>query len=149
MRQVLLLVLLCSAAPLLAQATDPHAADRAYIRQAESDWAESVATHDCSAPQRIMAEDFVGVDVDGSHYTKADSVNYCRTKPTKFASNHLGDLQVHFFGDVAIAQGDENWVLKTGQRGKFVWTDTWLKRHGRWQVVAAEDLIPAPNPFTQ
>ena len=27
------------------------------------------------------------------------------------------------------------------ERGRFVWTDTWLQRNGRWQIVAAEDLI--------
>ncbi|HVP62216.1 MAG TPA: hypothetical protein VMT11_16770 [Myxococcaceae bacterium] len=25
----------------------------------------------------------------------------------------------------------------------LIWTDTWLKRSGRWQIIAAEDLIPA------
>jgi hypothetical protein len=27
------------------------------------------------------------------------------------------------------------------ERGRFVWTDTWIRRDGRWQIVAAEDLI--------
>jgi len=30
-------------------------------------------------------------------------------------------------------------------RGRFVWTDTWIRRNGKWQIVAAEDLI-APEP---
>ncbi len=25
--------------------------------------------------------------------------------------------------------------------GPFVWTDTWVRRNGKWQIVAAEDLI--------
>lgn len=95
-----------------------------------------------------MAEDFVGVDVDGSHYTKADSVEYCRTKPSRFESNHLDDVQIRFYGDMAIAQGSESWKLKSGQTGKFVWTDTWLKRSGKWQIIAAEDLMPVPSPFS-
>ena len=141
------LAILLFAIPLCAQAADPHAADRAYIQKSESDWAESVASHECSAPERIMADDFVGIDVDGSHYTKADSLKICKTKPSNFASNHLGDVQIRFYGDVAIAQGYESWKLKNGKTGKFIWTDTWLRRNGKWQVIAAEDLIPVPSPF--
>jgi hypothetical protein len=40
-----------------------------------------------------------------------------------------------------VAQGDESWVRRTGQRGRFVWIDTWIKRNGKWQIVAAEDVI--------
>ena len=65
-----------------------------YILDSERQWAESVATGDTSAIERIIADDFIGVD--------------------------LG---------------------KTFWRGRFVWTDTWLQRNGRWQIVAAEDLI--------
>jgi len=36
--------------------------------------------------------------------------------------------------------------MKKGKRGKFIWTDTWLKRNGNWQIVAAEDLMPVPGP---
>jgi hypothetical protein len=25
--------------------------------------------------------------------------------------------------------------------GPFVWTDTWVRRNGKWQIVAAEHLI--------
>jgi len=42
-----------------------------------------------------------------------------------------------------MAQGDEIWVRYSGQplTGRFVWTDTWLFRNDKWQIVAAEDLI--------
>ena len=39
------------------------------------------------------------------------------------------------------------WVRRTGTplRARFVWTDTWILRNGKWQIVASEDLI-APEP---
>jgi ketosteroid isomerase-like protein len=129
--------------------TNSRSADRTYIEKAESDWAESVANRDCSVLERILAEDFVGVDLDGSHYTKEDALKSCRTEPSKFKSNHLDRVQIRFYNNMAIAQGSEKWKLKTGKDGKFVWTDTWLKRSGIWQIVAAEDLIPVTNPFTE
>lgn len=61
--------------------------------------------------------------------------------PKYFASNHLNEVKIRFYGDMAIAQGNKSWERKTGERGRFVWTDTWLRRSGSWQIVAAEDLI--------
>ena len=132
---------------LQAERKDERSADRAYIQQAESDWAETVASGDCKVLERILADDFVGVDVDGSHYTKADSVRQCSTHESNFAFNHLQGVEIRFYNDIAIAQGSEAWKLKTGKSGRFVWTDTWQKRTGKWQIVAAEDLLPVPSPF--
>jgi len=127
------------------QSTDDHATDRAYIRQAESDWAESVVPNDVSVLERILADDFVGVDIDGSHYSKASAIKDY-THPSDFASNHLNEVEIRFYGDAAVAQGNEGWKKKNGATGKFVWTDTWIKRNGKWQIVAAEDLVPGPAP---
>jgi len=126
---------------------DDQASDRAYIHQAESDWAESAANQDCGAMERILADDFVGVGVDGTHYTKVEAVNHCKTHESNFEFNHLKKVDIRFYGDMAIAQGSEGWKLKTGKPGEFIWTDTWLKRNGTWRIVAAEDLMPAPDPF--
>jgi ketosteroid isomerase-like protein len=126
---------------------DGHATDRAYIERSEGEWAETVANHNCSVLERILADDFVGVDVDGSRYAKASSIKDCQSQKSKFASNHANKVDVRFYGDTAIAQGSESWQLKSGKSGKFVWTDTWIRRDGKWEIVAAEDLIPVPSPF--
>jgi ketosteroid isomerase-like protein len=128
------------------QTMDDHASDRAYIRQAESDWAESVVSNDVGVLERILADDFLGVDIDGSHYSKADAIKDFRTKPSEFVSNHLNEIEIRFYGDVAVAQGNESWKKKDGTPGKFVWTDTWIRRNGKWQIVAAEDLVPPVAP---
>ena len=125
----------------LAQSTDAHAMDRAYIQQAESDWAESVATNDATVIERIIADDYVGVDIDGSHYSKADMLKW-REHPSEYVSNHMNGVEIRFYGDTAVAQGSESWKKKDGTTGMFVWTDTWIRRAGKWQIVAAEDLVP-------
>ena len=112
-----------------------------YILESERQWAESVATGDTSAIERILADDFVGVDPKGHVYTKRQMIDDTRNAPKYFVSNRLNDVKVRFYGATAIAQGSETWGKRSGERGRFVWTDTWLKRNGRWQIVAAEDLI--------
>jgi Domain of unknown function (DUF4440) len=64
-----------------------------------------------------------------------------RNAPKYFVSNQLNEVNVRFYGNTAIAQGSETWQKPSGERGRFVWTDTWIRRSGRWQIVAAEDLI--------
>ena len=113
-----------------------------YIRQSEKDWAESVATGDSMVIVRILADDFVGVDPEGNHYTKQQMVSNTRDAPKHFISNHLNDVKVRFYGSTAVAQGDETWVKrKDSSTARFVWTDTWVLRNDKWQIVAAEDLI--------
>ena len=71
-----------------------------------------------------------------------------KNAPKYFASNHLNEVKVRFYGDAAVAQGNESWVRRTGtpKQGRFVWTDTWIKRGGKWQIVAAEDLTVSEDP---
>ncbi len=55
------------------------------------------------------------------------------------------EVTVHFFGDtIAVLYGSESAVHVEGggrrHKVKLTWTDTWLKRHGIWQIVAAQDM---------
>ena len=131
-----------------AVAQSPRRAGRAsverYIRESEAQWAESVATGDTSAIQRILSDDFIGTDPKGNLYDKAQMIADTKDAPKYFVSNHLDQVKIRFFGNTAVAQGSESWVRRDGERGRFVWTDTWVLRNGRWQIVAAEDLIAAP-----
>ena len=114
-----------------------------YIKESEKQWAETVASGDTSVIQRILADDFIGVDPDGNHYKKQQMVDDTRNAPKYFLSNHLNNVIVRFYGNTAVAQGDETWVRRSGDpsTARFVWTDTWVYRNNQWQIVAAEDLV--------
>jgi len=132
----------CLAVCGCTQQRDMRDAER-YIIESEHQWAESVATGDSSVVERILADDFIGVDPKGGSYNKAKMVSDTRDAPKYFVSNHANEVKVRFYGDTAVAQGDETWERRSGEplRGRFVWTDTWVRRNGKWQIVAAEDLI--------
>lgn len=127
---------------------EPKEADD-YIRKSEAEWAESVATGDVTAVERILADDFVGIDPKGRRYTKNEMIAETRDGPKFFVSNHLNEVKIRFYGNTAVAQGSESWVKRNGEHGRFVWTDTWLLRDGQWQIVAAEDLIAPPLAETK
>jgi ketosteroid isomerase-like protein len=117
--------------------------DERYIVESEKQWAESTASGDASAVERILADDYLGIAPDGTFSDKKAEVAGTHTEHNKYVSNHVNDVKVRFYGETAIAQGSETWERQTGEprRGRYVWTDTWLRRNGRWQIVAAEDLI--------
>lgn len=129
--------------------TSTQTAAEKYIRESEIQWTEAVVSGDVSIAQRILAEDFVGVDpLDGHLYDKGQEISSTRQERGEYISDHLTDAKIRFFGNTAIAQGSESWERRTGEprRGRFVWTDTWVLRNGRWQIAAAEDMIAAPLP---
>ncbi len=140
------LIILCglSAHAESSPSPAPNEAEQ-YIRKGAAEWAASVATGDSSTVERILADDFSGVDPKGRTYDKASMIADTRKAAEFFASNKLDEVKVRFFGDTAVAHGSESWVRRNGERGRFVWIDTWLKRDGRWQIVAAEDLSAPPT----
>jgi len=126
------------------QAAYSHADAEAYIRQASADWATSVSTNDSSVLERILAEDFVWV-LEGRLLNKAQAVAEAASGPGPFLSNTLDYVNIRFFGDTAVAQGRETWRKSRGaiRHGRFIWTDTWVRRNGCWQVVASQDSVIA------
>jgi hypothetical protein len=62
---------------------DQKGAER-YIVQSERQWAESVATGDPSVVERILADDFLGVDPKWTLYDKAKIIADTRNAPAIF-----------------------------------------------------------------
>jgi hypothetical protein len=57
-----------------------------------------------------------------------------------YVSNTIDKIEVKFYGETAIAYGDETWLKEDGSTGRWVWTDIWVRRDGNWQIVAAQDV---------
>ena len=131
---------IASASAVAADSGYSRAAAEKYIVDSEAEWAASVATSDASVVKRILADDVVWV-LDGRVLDKAQAVGGAAAGPGDFVANRLEYAHVRFFGDTAAVQGSEKWTKKGGQTGHFVWTDTWLRRNGTWQIVATQDTV--------
>ena len=115
-----------------------YKAAEGYIIECSRDWAETVVTGDRTKRKIYFADDFVGTSTTGTRYDKAAIVK--ETGPaTYIISNTLDSVDVRFYGDTAVALGEETWVKKDGSSGRYIWTDIWLYRNGQWQIVAAQD----------
>jgi len=109
-----------------------------YIIECATDWANTVVSGDMSRRKIYFAEDFIGTEPDGTRYGKAQRIN--ATGPSKvYVSNEINNIKVTFYGETAVAHGDEIWIKKDGTKGRWVWTDVWVYRSGTWQLVSAQD----------
>ena len=87
----------------------------------------------------MLANDFQGTSTRGERFNKADELR--DEKGPRWAHD---DAKVRFFGeDVAIVYGSEHGIGKDKAHPDAkvcqVWTDTWLKRDGKWQIVSSQD----------
>jgi hypothetical protein len=114
-----------------------------YIVDAERQWAEAACDHNRIA-EKILAEDFQGTSPSGQRYPKSEEVADTADISKTSESCRLLDAKVRFFGgEVAMAYGSESSLRKSKDGSPntrcLIWTDTWLKRNGSWQIIAAQD----------
>ncbi len=113
-----------------------------YIIEMERKWAEGVCV-DNGVVAGLLADDFQGTSTAGARYTKTNELKDEKGPRTAHDCG-LDDAKVHFFGDsVAVVYGREHAVGKdkSQPRAKVcqVWTDTWMSRGGRWQIIGSQD----------
>ena len=113
-----------------------------YIIEMERKWAEGVCA-DNGVVAGLLAEDFQGTSTKGVRFTKTDELKDEKGARTAHDCG-LDEARVRFFGDsIAVVYGSEHAVGKDMSQPNAkvcqVWTDTWLKRGGTWQIVASHD----------
>jgi ketosteroid isomerase-like protein len=114
------------------------------VRQLERAWLDAYEQHDEKAMDAIVAEDFVITFPDGGQQTKPQILASLRSprrpgQPTvKFSTENVS---ARVYGDTVILSGrvvterirDGQTISKEGQ----LYTDTYVKLKGKWQVVAS------------
>jgi hypothetical protein len=115
-----------------------------YIIEMERKWAEGVCV-DNGVVAGLLADDFQGTSTKGARFTKADELKDEKGARTAHDCG-LDEAKVRFFGDrLAVVYGSEHAVGKDKSQPNAkvcqVWTDTWLKRDGTWQIIASHDNL--------
>ena len=152
-----LLVLSVCAAPLNAQAsrgapppatqsrvTHPAATPSLPPIHLEDQWTTALVKRDTRTFDRLLAPNFVYTE-NATVMNRGDVIKSV-TGPDKVEWARNEGMTVHDFGDVQVITGVLHLKGK-GTKGAFdrryQFTDTWQRRNGRWQIIAAQDyLIP-------
>jgi len=105
----------------------------------ENEWAEAWVKQDVAFFERIEADDYTYTACEGSVWTKAQDLALLKSGQDVITSWVLANMKVRVYGDAAVVTGRA--TVKETYKGKDVsrqerWTDTWVKRAGRWQCVA-------------
>jgi ketosteroid isomerase-like protein len=111
------------------------------IKEREQNWAQATVKEGAAAVDQYEADDIIDTDPSGRVTDKAQDKTDLSSGDLKFQSIELSDLKVHIYGNIAVAAGTST-IKGTykGQdiTGKYRFTDTWVKRNGKWQAVASQ-----------
>lgn len=111
------------------------------ILQMERDWTEAGLKNDFKTMDRIIADDWVAIDFAGKTITKAQAIADLKSGASKNQSVELGEMKVRVFGNTAVVTGsdtEKSTYKGKDSSGKYVWTDVFVNRNGRWQAVASQ-----------
>jgi len=111
------------------------------VQKYEQDWAQATVNQGAAAVDQYEADDIITTDPSGRVTDKAQDRMDLSSGDFKIQSEELSDVRVRIYSNTAVASGT-NIVKGTykGQdiNGKYRFTDTWVKRNGKWQVVASQ-----------
>lgn len=107
------------------------------LKRLEDEWLNSYLRGDKQTFDRIVADDFTRTDESGKFATKAEERTLVQAPPASVnASLTNQDMQVRVYGNAAIVTGRIVSKVHGGLNFQSRFTDTFIKRAGRWQVVA-------------
>jgi Domain of unknown function (DUF4440) len=141
------LVLSVCVSPLSAQSGRPRVPVPAASlppMQLEAQWTTALVNRDARTFDRLLAPGFVYTE-DATIMSRNDVIKSV-SGPDRVEWARNEGMRLHDFGEVQVITG----VLHLRGRGKqgpfdrrYQFTDTWQRRNGRWQIIAAQDyLIP-------
>ncbi len=122
-------------------------ADTRTLLRLEDAWAGALVERDSGVFNRLLAPGFVYTEND-QLMDRAAVIHSVVAGPDSITAAHNEQMQVHRYGPVtAVVTG---WLVVRGRNTgheferRYRFTDTWVKRRGRWQIVGAQDYIAAP-----
>jgi ketosteroid isomerase-like protein len=128
-----------------AQSPDPAAGhrdgDQQRLIQLESDLASAYGTNDADRLANILADDFIGRWADGSQQTKAEQLLAIRSGKEHQSANEVTSVSARVFGDAAVVTGtntERSVISGRNATGMYSFTDVFVRRGGRWQLVASQ-----------
>jgi ketosteroid isomerase-like protein len=141
MKNLLAIATLCLLSLLLAAGQEASKTSSAedQIKKHEQNWAQATVKEGAAAVDKYEADDIITTDPSGRVTDKTQDKLDLSSGDFKIQSEELSDLKVHIYGSTAVAAGTNTRTYK-GQdiSGKYRFTDTWVRRNGKWQAVASQ-----------
>jgi ketosteroid isomerase-like protein len=117
----------------------PARRGEATVRAIEQRRFEAMTTRDLRALDTLLADDLRYTHTTGKVDTKASLLDDLRAGRLVYESITPGELHVHVHGDAATLAGTARMQVRANdvaQRFSIRFTETYVNRGGRWQLVA-------------
>jgi ketosteroid isomerase-like protein len=154
MKQILIVVALvilnCVITPAQTKPENPQEnADTEVILQVESEGREATLKNDIAANDRLLADNWLNINPDGSITTKARLLALLKDGSFKIMSIENDEVMVRVYGDAAVVTGRST-TKRTGSGGEVLarqvrFTRVYAKSKGQWQVVSAHNTLIAKS----
>ena len=113
--------------------------DQKYVRvnkfeqellKREREWVEAFAKPDLALLERVMTDDYISNNADGTVTNKAESIAAAKAGSFAGTSFTSTDIKVRVYGDTGIITSLD--TAKGKFNGQFRHTSIWVKRNGQW-----------------
>ena len=122
-------------------AAESPASTEQAIMKLENDWCLALMKNDVAALNAILADDMTEVAPSGAVGTKASILTGAKSTKVSLCKNE--NMTVRVYGDAAVVRGVVNYK-DSNSGGEYQFTDTYIRRNGRWQCVANHET-PSKN----
>jgi ketosteroid isomerase-like protein len=145
------------AAPLPAVAQDgQHRAqkriERAQIEALEQQWHQAVLTGDAVTMDKLLSEDFLGIEANGEVVTKAQQLDHMRNRQFVISRLENSDVKIKLIREIAIVTSLAQVTgIVDGEHLQGAYRYTRIYQHlatGAWKVTNFEvtPVKGAPSP---
>ncbi len=113
------------------------------ILRLENEGREATLKNDVAATERLLADNWINVNADGSVTTKAKLLELLKAGSFTIQSIENDEVIMRVFGDAAVVTGRST-TKRSGEGGEILtrqvrFTRVYAKNHGRWLVVSAHN----------
>jgi ketosteroid isomerase-like protein len=118
--------------------TESVSAEQELIKL-ENEANDAWVKRDVEAYARLLADDYLATGPDGNMMTKAQDLASLKSDENITTSMIADDFRVRVYGDAAVVTFRSTYKSQFKGKestGQERFTDTWVKRGGRWQCVA-------------
>lgn len=133
----------------LAAAHPAAAGDREDLLKLEAEWNAAIVARDVAVLDRILADDFLLVWIDGSLIRKPAMLSGAVSRKAEIDPFRTEDVEVRLYGDTAIVTGRFAQTVRLGEKSEtnqFRYTDVYVLDGKRWRAVSAQAaLIKSPR----
>jgi ketosteroid isomerase-like protein len=115
---------------------------------AENNWVTAELHHDPTSLSRLMSDDLVMTETDGSVIDKAREIAFAGDSDAHLEVLETNDMKVHIHGDTAVVVGafhEKGMYHRKHFEHKGRFTDTWVRQKGMWQCIASQFSIPVQD----